>query len=105
VFRYHDTFPRPDWVPAWPELIRAPTEEAARAAIGSPGAVIGTPDDAIKGCRDWEAAGADQLVFGLGTATKEETLETIRLLGEHVIPKIDTDPLHRTTRLRATAKS
>ena len=30
---------------------------------------------------------------------QEETLETIRLIGEHVIPKIDTDPEHRTTRL------
>ena len=68
-----------------------------------PGAVIGTPDDALKGARDWEAAGADQLVFGLGTTTKEETLTTIRLLGEHVIPKIDTDPVHRTTRFREAA--
>jgi alkanesulfonate monooxygenase SsuD/methylene tetrahydromethanopterin reductase-like flavin-dependent oxidoreductase (luciferase family) len=104
VYRYHDTFPRPDWVPAWPGLIPPPTEDMIRATIGTPGAVMGTPDDALEGCRDWEAAGADQLVFGLGTATKEETLETIRLLGEHVIPKIDTDPVHRTTRMRATAR-
>jgi hypothetical protein len=32
---------------------------------------------------------------------KEETLQTIRLIGEHVIPKIDTDPVHRTSRFRA----
>jgi alkanesulfonate monooxygenase SsuD/methylene tetrahydromethanopterin reductase-like flavin-dependent oxidoreductase (luciferase family) len=103
VYRYHDTFPRPERVPAWPQLIPEPTEETVRAAFGSPGAVMGTPDDALKGCRDWEAAGADQLVFGLGTATKEETLEMIRLMGEHVIPKVDTDPLHRTTRMRAAS--
>jgi alkanesulfonate monooxygenase SsuD/methylene tetrahydromethanopterin reductase-like flavin-dependent oxidoreductase (luciferase family) len=103
VYRYHDTFPRPDWVPPWPQLLPVPTEERVRAAVGSPGGVIGTPDDALKGCRDWEAAGADQLVFGLGTATKDEALETIRLMGEYVIPKLDTDPVHRTTRMRAAS--
>jgi hypothetical protein len=30
-------------------------------------------------------------------------LETIRLFGEHIIPKLDTDPVHRTTRLRDAA--
>jgi len=30
-------------------------------------------------------------------------METIRLLGEHVIPKLDTDPVHRTTRFREAA--
>jgi hypothetical protein len=27
----------------------------------------------------------------------------IRLMGEHVIPKIDTDPVHRTTKFREAA--
>ena len=27
----------------------------------------------------------------------------IELIGEHVIPKIDTDPVHRTTRMREAA--
>ena len=40
------------------------------------------------------------MVFGVGCATKADTLEMIRLMGEHVIPKIDTDPVHRTTRMR-----
>jgi alkanesulfonate monooxygenase SsuD/methylene tetrahydromethanopterin reductase-like flavin-dependent oxidoreductase (luciferase family) len=103
VFRYHDTFPRPDGVPPWPELLPDIDEEMARAAIGAPGSVIGTPDDALKGCQDWESAGADQLVFGIGPAPLEDTLRTIRLVGEHVIPKIDTDPVHRTTRFRDAA--
>jgi alkanesulfonate monooxygenase SsuD/methylene tetrahydromethanopterin reductase-like flavin-dependent oxidoreductase (luciferase family) len=30
-------------------------------------------------------------------------LEMVRLMGEHVIPKIDTDPVHRTTRMREAA--
>ena len=37
-------------------------------------------------------------------ATQAESLEMIRLMGEHVIPKIDTDPVHRTTRMRESAR-
>jgi hypothetical protein len=36
-------------------------------------------------------------------ATQEEALETIRLIGEHVIPKIDKDPDFRTNRFRSEA--
>ena len=72
-------------------------------AVGSSGMVLGAPDDALAACRRWESAGADQLVFGIGPDTLDETLETIRLMGEHVIPKIDTDPVHRTTRFRDAA--
>jgi hypothetical protein len=39
-------------------------------------------------------------VFGSGMNTQDEMLRTIELLGEHVIPKIDTDPEHSTTRYR-----
>jgi hypothetical protein len=103
VYRYHDTFPHPDWVPQWPQLLPPITDDLARLAIGRKGSLIGDPDNALQGARDWEAAGADQLVFGIGTAGLEATLETIRLMGEHVIPKIDTDPVHRTTKMRAAA--
>jgi hypothetical protein len=34
---------------------------------------------------------------------KERTLKTIELMGEYVIPKVDTDPVHRTTRFRSQA--
>jgi len=103
VYRYHDTFPHPDWVPQWPELIPDVTEDLARLAVGAPGSVIGDPDSALQGCMDWEAAGADQLVYGIGPASQEDTLRTIRLIGEHIIPKLDKDPVHRTTRLREAA--
>jgi alkanesulfonate monooxygenase SsuD/methylene tetrahydromethanopterin reductase-like flavin-dependent oxidoreductase (luciferase family) len=103
VFRYHDTFPRPPGVPPWPELLPDYTREAIPQLLQG-GAVLGDPEDALTQCRRWEAAGADQLVFGLGAAPKEQSLEMIRLMGEHVIPKIDKDPVHRTTRLREAAK-
>ena len=102
IYRYHDTFPHPPEVPVWPELIPDFTPEAIEYA-GTRGAIIGTPDLALEQCRRWEALGADQLSFGIGTATTEQSLEMIRLMGEYVIPKIDTDPVHRTTRLREAA--
>ena len=102
VFRYHDTFPRPEWVPPWPQTIPDPTREQLEEQATT-GMVIGTPDEALEQCRRWEAAGADQLVFGAGMATHEEMLETIRLIGEHVVPKLDKDPVHRTTRMREAA--
>ncbi len=63
--------------------------------------ICGDPDEVLRQCKRWERAGADQLSFGLPVGVpKEETLQTIRLVGEHVIPKIDTDPVHRTSRFR-----
>jgi alkanesulfonate monooxygenase SsuD/methylene tetrahydromethanopterin reductase-like flavin-dependent oxidoreductase (luciferase family) len=102
VFRYHDTFPHPPEVPSWPELLPELTPEALDYHING-GLICGTPDEALAQCQRWESAGADQLVFGVGMATQEQQLETIRLIGEHVIPKIDTDPQHSTTRYRQAA--
>ena len=102
VFRYHDTFPHPDSVPVWPELIPEVTPEAV-PFLQESGTIVGDPDHALEQCKRWESAGADQLVFGIGTASKADSLEMVRLMGEHVIPKIDTDPVHRTTRMREAA--
>jgi alkanesulfonate monooxygenase SsuD/methylene tetrahydromethanopterin reductase-like flavin-dependent oxidoreductase (luciferase family) len=102
VFRYHDTFPHPPEVPAWPELIPDATPDQIPYAREQ-GGIVGDPDHALEQCRRWQEAGADQLVFGVGSAEHEDTLEMIRLMGEHVIPKIDTDPVHRTTRFREAA--
>jgi len=100
VFRYHDTFPHPEGVPYWPELL--PEYDAAGVeALANMGAVIcGDPDQALEQCRRWESAGTDQLVLSAGTAPVEDTIEMIELIGAHVIPKIDTDPVHRTSRMR-----
>jgi alkanesulfonate monooxygenase SsuD/methylene tetrahydromethanopterin reductase-like flavin-dependent oxidoreductase (luciferase family) len=102
VFRYHDTFPHPEGVPYWPELL-APSTLDRVPDMQAAGVIVGDPDHAVEQCRRWEAAGADQLVFGTGWGPKEQTLETIRLMGEHVIPKVDIDPVHRTDRLRDAA--
>jgi len=104
VFRYHDTFPHPAEVPVWPELIPPYTLEVIEAMAQTGAVVAGDPDQALAQCRAWESAGVDQLVFGVSEGKDvEKTIETIELLGAHVIPKIDTDPVHRTTRFRQAA--
>ena len=103
VFRYHDTFPHPAHIPTWPDLIPDFTDETIDLGIEHGGLICGDPEHALQQAKKWEATGADQLVFGIGPAPIEETLEMIRLMGEHVIPKIDTDPVHRTTKMRDAA--
>jgi alkanesulfonate monooxygenase SsuD/methylene tetrahydromethanopterin reductase-like flavin-dependent oxidoreductase (luciferase family) len=104
VFRYHDTFPRPEGFPVWPETLPEYTEEFVEVLIEEELLICGDPDEVLRQCKRWEQAGADQLSFGLPVGVpKEETLQTIRLVGEHVIPRIDTDPVHRTSRFRQGA--
>jgi alkanesulfonate monooxygenase SsuD/methylene tetrahydromethanopterin reductase-like flavin-dependent oxidoreductase (luciferase family) len=103
VFRYHDTFPRPEGFPQWPAVMPDLTEEMLDAFIGLGAAIVGDPDDIITQVKAWEATGADQLLMLRGVKTKEETLRMIKLMGEHVIPKFDLDPEHSTTRQRREA--
>jgi alkanesulfonate monooxygenase SsuD/methylene tetrahydromethanopterin reductase-like flavin-dependent oxidoreductase (luciferase family) len=103
VYRYHDTFPAPDWMPKWPETLPEPTLEVAEMASKFGGIVLGDPDEALAQCKRWEDSGIDQLVFGIGPAPIEATLKTIELMGKYVIPKIDTDPVVSTTRYRQQA--
>ena len=103
VYRYHDTFPRPAGLPAWPDIIPAFDEAGIDGLIETGAAQIGDPDDVLAQVKRWEATGADQFMVMRGTKTKEQCLDMIRLMGEHIIPKIDTDPVHRTTRFRNEA--
>jgi alkanesulfonate monooxygenase SsuD/methylene tetrahydromethanopterin reductase-like flavin-dependent oxidoreductase (luciferase family) len=106
LFRYHDTFPRIEGIPVWPELIPEYTEELIDLLIAEELMICGDPDEVLQQCKRWESAGADQLVFGLPIGiSPEDTAQTIALIGENVIPKLDTDPVHRTTRFRQAAGS
>ncbi|EFL16832.1 LLM class flavin-dependent oxidoreductase [Streptomyces sp. C] len=104
VFRYHDTFPRPEAIPQWPETLPEYNAEIIELLIAEELLICGDPSEVRAQCKRWEQAGADQLSFGLPTGvSKEDTLTSIKLIGEHVIPHIDTDPVHRTTRFRQSA--
>ena len=103
MFRYLDTFPRPEGIPEWPELI--PERDARARSTSDPSrrrATYGTPDEVAGALQSYEAAGVDQVVFGLlsSTMTRDLAVEIIETFGTHVLPQFDKDPVHRTTRQR-----
>ena len=104
VYRYHDTFPRPEGLPRWPDLLPDPTLDDIDGRIEGGYALCGTPDEIIEQIARYQTMGCDQLVFGVpGSLPHEVAMESLRLFGERVIPKFDTDPKHRTTRFREAA--
>lgn len=103
VHRYHSTMPRKEGIPDWPEMFPEPNREAIEAGIQHGYMVCGNPDEAIEQLKRYEATGIDQVVFSVPIDIPQDVLlETIRLLGEHVIPKFDT-PDFRTDQMRASA--
>jgi alkanesulfonate monooxygenase SsuD/methylene tetrahydromethanopterin reductase-like flavin-dependent oxidoreductase (luciferase family) len=106
VFYYHDTFPKVEGLPVWPEPFPEPTLEDIEFRISEGYLLCGDPDEVVEQVKRYEAVGCDQLVFGLPLNLPWElALETIELFGEHVIPKFDHDAVHRTTRFREGARA
>ncbi len=105
VYRYLDTFPRPPEVPVWPALIPERSREEIEFAIDHRLVCYGTPDEVSETVQRHVDAGVDQLVFGMlsSSMSGEVAIESVETFGKHVIPQFDTDPVHRTTRLREAA--
>ena len=102
LFKYLDTFPRPEGVPTWPDLIPEATPEQIDMMIRSRTQCIGTPEDVEVATQKYADAGVDQLVFGMlsTTMSRDVAIEAVENFGRHIIPKFDTDPVHSTTRQR-----
>ena len=104
VFRYHDSFPRPEGIPQWPELMPDSTLENLDGMIEAGYALCGDPEEVTKQIARYQDTGCDQLVFGVpGNMPQDVVMESIRVFGEQVIPKFDTGPKHRTTIQREAA--
>ncbi len=105
VFHYLDTFPKPPFVPEWPAEIPDPSPDAIEKGFQSGAAIVGTPDECAQGIERWNSIGIDQLIMGpSGSTYGHDVLErTVKLFGDEVIPRFDTDPEHSTSRYRAAA--
>jgi len=104
VFRYHDTFPKPDGVPSWPETLPDPDLEQVEWRIKEGYLLCGDPDEVLGQVKKYEETGADQIVFGMPVDMPiEAALESVSLFGKHVLPKLDPDPEIRTEKLRNAA--
>jgi alkanesulfonate monooxygenase SsuD/methylene tetrahydromethanopterin reductase-like flavin-dependent oxidoreductase (luciferase family) len=102
LFRYLDTFPKPEGIPTWPELIPEPTLDQIEQSVERGLMAIGSPDEVEACVAKYEATGADQLVFGMLSTTMpiDVAVEAVETFGRHLIPAFDKDPVHRTTAQR-----
>ncbi len=101
VYHLHDTFQRPEGIPYWPEQIKDPTLEDVDRVIAEGRGMCGDPEEVVAQIRKIEAMGVDQLMFTMPYELPQETaLEIIDTFGRYVIPELDKDPVHRTTRFR-----
>jgi len=102
VFKYLDSFPRPDGTPVWPDLLPPPTVEDLQAGTNAAASCVGDPDEIARTIQSFVDIGADQLTFS--STVCDYDMETIResyeLFGKEIIPKFDLDPVHSTTRQR-----
>lgn len=106
VYHYHDTIPMPEGGVAWPDPVAEPSLEEVEWRIENGYLLCGDPDEVASQLRRWGEPGFDQLVFGLPCDLPwDQTFETVRLFGDHVIPQFDPDPVHSTTRQREAAAS
>ena len=63
--------------------------------------LCGNIDEVAQQTGAYADIGCDQVVFGYPfELDHEDALQSIRLYGEHIIPKFDQDPVHRSTRCR-----
>ena len=107
VNMYHTTMPPMPGAVKWPGRARAIEDDATLDyAIEAGYLLCGDPDDVLEQIGKYQEVGCDQLVFGIPNEGFEhdEVLEMIELFGSKVIPQFDTDPVHRTSKFRATAQ-
>ena len=97
---YHDTFPRPDNVKPWPHIEPEMSLEKIEEMIQNEALCVGSPEEVINNLRIYESMGVDQMIIAFNFLPIEETLESIRIFGQQVIPVFDKDPVHRSSRMR-----
>jgi alkanesulfonate monooxygenase SsuD/methylene tetrahydromethanopterin reductase-like flavin-dependent oxidoreductase (luciferase family) len=106
VCLYHDTMPKPDYAPVWPERpLQGITEDNLDQMIADGWLLCGTPEEVAEQVEAYQSVNCDQVVFGLpgDNVQPDEVLEMIELFGTKVIPEFDKDPVHSTTRYREQA--
>jgi alkanesulfonate monooxygenase SsuD/methylene tetrahydromethanopterin reductase-like flavin-dependent oxidoreductase (luciferase family) len=102
VYRYLDSFPRPEGFPVWPDLPPDPTLAELKAAADVGAICVGDPDDCARTIQRFTDIGADQLTFAATVSDYDMDVvrESYETFGRHVVPRFDTDPVHSTTRQR-----
>lgn len=103
---YHDTMPKKEGAPVWPEpSFQIPDEATLDQLIAEGYLLCGSPDEVTEQLAAYQDVGCDQVVFSMKPegAQHDEVFEIIELFGSKVIPEFDKDPVHSTTRYREQA--
>ena len=101
IYRYHDSFARPDDWPQWPAIVPEPDLADIQERIDQGFMLCGNVEEVTQQTEAYAGIGCDQVVFGLPfELDHQDALNSIQLYGEHIIPKFDLDPMHRSTRCR-----
>ena len=87
-------------------MLPAQTPDQLKAGAEAGQLCIGDPDDCARLCQAYADIGCDQLVLSPLTTTMsyETAVASMDLFGREVIPRFDTDPVHRSTRMREAAR-
>jgi len=103
-FQWLDSIPRPKGLPATGPVppMPDPTPADLKAGLAKGGRQIGSPDEIARVVQMYEDIGVDQLIYAPLTLTLDQkyVLRSIEVFGQHVLPKFDKDPVHRSTRQR-----
>src|SRR5581483_422495 len=105
AFRYLDTFPKGPDVPVWPQLVPELGAEQVRAAVADGAMCVGDPDVVRTVVRGFADMGCDQLGFALlaGRLPTDVATASLQLFAKEVLREFDTDPVHRSDRMRSAA--
>jgi alkanesulfonate monooxygenase SsuD/methylene tetrahydromethanopterin reductase-like flavin-dependent oxidoreductase (luciferase family) len=105
LFRYLDTFPRPEHIPQWPEVLPPLDRAQVDYMIEENGSMVGDTDDCAAAVERLQAIGCDQVLMGPSSTLWPHELcaQSVELFGKQVIPQFDTDPEHSTSRYRREA--
>ncbi|MCU1455008.1 MAG: Luciferase-like monooxygenase [Acidimicrobiales bacterium] len=100
---YHDTFAVDPSLKekVWPAKFAEPTLDDIEERIEQGFLLCGDPDEVLQQVSRYQDVGCDQVCFGMPVGlSQEHALKTIELFGDLVIPKLDLDPVHRSTKMR-----
>ena len=102
VVRWLDSIPLPVDIDRESFSVPEPTAEELYVSVADGRRSLGAPEDVARSVARWEAAGADQLIFGVlnNTLPLDVAQESLEVFGREVIPAFDKDPQHSTTRQR-----
>jgi alkanesulfonate monooxygenase SsuD/methylene tetrahydromethanopterin reductase-like flavin-dependent oxidoreductase (luciferase family) len=105
LYRWLDNIVMPPGMPAWPKVPPAGTPADMEAMTAAGLHMVGDPDDCARVCAMYEEIGIDQIVLSPLTSTLpyDVALHSLGVFGREVVPRFDTDPVHRSTRMRERA--